>query len=75
MKEDFTSGELKLMFQRIEEKLDDLREDIANTNTHFESRLNTLEGKVREHENLLTKAMAIWGVAVTAIGFALNKFL
>lgn len=79
---DYTKRELELLFKRLEEKMDGIRDDIKLSNTHFEKRLVGVERMVEDHDRLLNKwqtilsiAMAVWGVIMTGIWFVLNKFL
>lgn len=79
---DYTKRELELLFRRLEEKIDGIREDIKLSNTHFENRLVDVERMVEDHDRLLNKwqtilsiAMAVWGVIMTAVWFLLNKYL
>lgn len=75
MDSDYTKRELELLFKRLEEKLDGIREDIASTTNHLEGRITTLERDVSNLKEMATKALTIWAIAVTALGFLLNKFL
>ena len=79
---DYTKRELELLFKRLEEKIDGLRDDIKSSNQYFLDRLVEVEEMVKSHDRLLNKwqtilsiAMAVWGVIMTAVWFVLNKFL
>lgn len=72
---DFTKRELELIFGRIDEKLEDIRSDIRETNKHFDGRLSKLEVKVaqidndvREISTFKSKALAVWSVGIVVVG-------
>jgi hypothetical protein len=71
----YSYRELELLFKRIEEKLDDIKDDIKNTNTHFDVRLNSLDKRVTKLEGFQTKAMTVWALVVTLVGFVINRIL
>jgi hypothetical protein len=75
MDNDYTKRELELLFKRLEEKLDGIREDIVSTTNHLELRISNLEKKVADHDTLINKALAIWGIAVLIVGALINKFI
>lgn len=81
---DFTSGELKLMFQRIEEKLDDIKGNMTSQHARYDAEIHSLKVEVKETkedvealDKSLTKVMAIGGTIWSAItllgGFILNR--
>lgn len=72
---EFTSGELKLMFQRIEEKLDELNRNMSSQHARYDLEIKEIKKDVEDLRSFQTKAMTVWGISVTAIGFLLNKFL
>jgi len=75
MDNDYTKRELELLFKRLEEKLDGIREDIVSTTNHLELRISNLEKKVADHDILISKALAIWGIVVIIVGALINKFI
>lgn len=82
MEGDYTKRELELMFGRIEEKLDEIRKDIRETNKHFDVRLSKVESKVeqldadvRAIDSFKSKALAVWSVAIVVISYLMNKFI
>lgn len=70
---EFTNGELKLLFQRIDEKLDDIRDDINNQDKRYDK----IEQEVDEIKTTITKIMAIGGTVWSAVtlvaGFVLQR--
>lgn len=75
METSYSHRELELLFKRIDEKLDDIRQDIKDTNNHFDNRLTKVERKVEKLETWQTKVLAVWAVVVTVAGYLLNHFL
>ena len=80
--DDFTKRELELIFGRIDEKLEDIRSDIRETNKHFDARITKLETKVmtldadvRDISTFKSKALAVWSIGVVVVGWLLNRFL
>jgi hypothetical protein len=71
----FTHRELELLFKRIDEKLDDIRQDIRETNNHFDVRLSKVERKVEKMESWHSKIMAVWGTVVFVIGLFANYII
>ncbi len=71
----YSHRELELLFKRIDEKLDDIRQDIKETNNHFDGRLTKVEDKVEKMESWHTKIMAIWGAMVFLIGLFANYLI
>ncbi len=71
----YSHRELELLFKRIDEKLDDIRQDIKETNNHFDTRLSKVENKVEKMESWHTKIMAIWGTLVFFIGLFANYII
>lgn len=78
----YSYGELKLLFSRIEEKLDDIRDDIKENNAASEKRFVQIEHEIAlitkrldKLETFKTKALAYWGMGLTAITIGINKFL
>jgi hypothetical protein len=71
----YSHRELELLFTRIDEKLDDIRQDIKDTNNHFDARLTKVENKVEKMESWHTKIMAIWGTMVFLIGLFANYLI
>lgn len=84
MKEEYTNGELKLLFQRIDEKLDDIKTSMASQHSRYDAEIATLDGEIKEVkkevealDRNLTKVLAIGGTIWSAItllgGFLLNR--
>ncbi len=75
---EFTNGELKLIFQRIEEKLDDIKDDMKSQHTRYDREIEDLKKEVKEQGTLLIRIATIGGTIWSAItlfsGFLLNKF-
>jgi Zn-dependent M32 family carboxypeptidase len=71
----FSPREIELLFKRIDEKLDDIRQDIKDTNKHFDDRLRKVEIKVEKMENWHGKVMAVWGTIVFIIGLFANYLI
>jgi hypothetical protein len=79
---EYTKRELELIFNHINEKLDDIRRDIRETNKHFDVRLSKVENKVTELDakigtidSFKSKALAVWSVGIVVIGYLLNRFV
>lgn len=72
---EFSKGELQLMFQRIEEKLDDINRNMTFQNARYDVEIKQIKDDVENLKNFQTKAMAIWGIATVVVGFILNKYL
>jgi hypothetical protein len=76
---EFTNGELKLMFQRIEEKLDDIKNNTQLQHSRFDREIEEIKKEVKEQGTLLMRIATIGGTIWSAItllsGFLLNKFL
>lgn len=70
----YTHRELELLFKRLEEKIDEIRQDIKETNTNFDNRLLKVEQKVERLELWQTKVLAVWSVAVMVAGWVLNRY-
>lgn len=60
----FTNLEVKLMLQRLEDKIDG-----------FISTTQTLQKEVDNLKTFQTKAMTVWGIAITALSIAVTKLL
>lgn len=71
----FSNREIKLMFDNIKELIGGLRDDINRLTTDFDSRIKKVETKVDGLEAFQTRAMTVWAIVVTAVGFILNKFI
>lgn len=80
---EFTNGELKLLFQRIDEKLDDIKVSMNTQHARYDVEIAGLKQEVKktqeEVEQLdkgMTKIVAIGGTIWSAItllgGFILN---
>lgn len=81
---EFTNGELKLLFQRIDEKLDDIKTSMSTQHARYDLEISSLKQEVKktqeEVEQLdkgMTKIVAIGGTIWSAItllgGFILNR--
>lgn len=82
MDAEYTKRELELIFGRIDEKLDEIRQDIRETNKHFDLRLSKVEHKVelldkdvRAIDTFKSRALAVWSVAIVVISYLMNKFI
>lgn len=72
-KESFSTGELRLIFTRFEEKLDDLRESLKTAQSNWENRIKDVENDVADLKTFQTRAMVVWSVIVTAAGFLIQQ--
>lgn len=83
--EEYTNGELRLLFQRIEEKLDDIKTSMNTQHVRFEGEildirddLKAIEKKQEETDQRVTKlatiGSTIWAAITLFGGFLLNKF-
>lgn len=74
---EFTNGELKLLFQRIDEKLDDIKANMNSQNARYDNEIKDLKEDVDGLKTAITKILAIWGTAWSAItlvaGFVLQR--
>lgn len=84
MKEEYTNGELKLLFQRIDEKLDDIKVSMNAQHSRYDAEIAGLKNEVKDVkedvealDRNLTKVLAIGGTIWSAItllgGFLLNR--
>jgi uncharacterized membrane protein len=75
---EFTHGELKLIFQRIEEKLDDIKDDMKSQHTRYDREIEEIKKEVKDQGTLLVRIATIGGTLWASItlfaGFLLNKF-
>lgn len=71
----FSHRELELLFKRIDEKLDDIRQDIKDTNNHFDLRLSKVERKVERIESWHTKVMTLWSAFLLAASIFANYLI
>lgn len=78
----YSYRELELLFKRIDEKLDDIRSSIkANSDANekrflqIEHEIGIIRSEVEELKTFKTRTLAYWGVGLTAITIAINKFL
>jgi hypothetical protein len=69
--QDFTNREIALMFNEIKLELGHIKEQTIKTN----GRLLKAEDKLQSFDDFKTKAMVVWGGAVTVIGVVINKML
>jgi acetyl-CoA carboxylase alpha subunit len=72
---DYTKRELELLFRRLEEKIDGLREAIRETNKDTDEKIKRIEDDVAHLKDFQTKAMTVWAILVTAASFFINRFL
>lgn len=81
---EFTNGELKLLFQRIDEKLDDIKTSMSAQHARYDLEISAIKHEVKktqeEVEQLdkgMTKIVAIggtiWSAATLLGGFILNR--
>jgi len=81
---DFTSGELKLMFQRIEEKLDDIKSNMSIQHARYDIEISGLRTDIRKLEEtdeqlkekvtkIATIGGTIWAIVTLLGGFILNR--
>ena len=70
----FTNREIRLMFEKIELHLTEIKGDIAQTNTNFERRVTRLETDVEDLKTFQTRAMVVWAVIVVMVGWIVNNF-
>lgn len=81
---EFTNGELKLLFQRIDEKLDDIKGSMTTQHARYDKEIADLRFEVKETkedveqlDKSMTRIMAIGGTVWSAItllgGFILNR--
>lgn len=63
------------MFKRIEEKLDDISSNMNSQHARYDLEIREIRLDVEQLKTFQTRAMAVWGIAITAVGFVLNKFL
>lgn len=80
---EFTNGELKLLFQRIDEKLDDIKTSMSTQHARYDMEILGLKQDVKDTredvealEKGLTKVLAVGGTIWSALtlvgGFILN---
>lgn len=81
---EFTNGELKLLFQRIDEKLDDIKGSMTTQHARYDQEINSLKSEIKQTnvdveqlDKTITKVMAIGGTVWSAVtllgGFLLNR--
>ena len=81
---EFTNGELKLLFQRIDEKLDDIKGSMTMQHARYDKEIADLRTEVKETkedveqlDKSMTRIMAIGGTIWSAVtllgGFILNR--
>lgn len=58
---EFTNGELKLLFQRIDEKLDDIKANMDTRDARYDKELIDLKADVDSLKTSMTKIMTIGG--------------
>lgn len=68
---DFTNREIVLMFEQIKSELHHIKEQTTKTN----GRLLKAEDKLEGLGSFQTKVMTVWGIAVAAITYAVNRFI
>lgn len=67
--QDFTNREIALMFNEIKIELAHIKEQTTKHN----GRMTKVEEKQQAFDDFKTKAMVVWGAAVTLIGVVINK--
>ena len=74
---EFTNGELKLLFQRIDEKLDDIKSSMSTQQVRYDKEIADLKADVEQLDKNLSRVMTIGGTIWSAItllgGFILNR--
>lgn len=81
---EFTNGELKLLFQRIDEKLDGIKESMSIQHARYDTEIFELKKEVKNTkediealDKSLTKIVAIGGTIWSGVtllgGFLLNR--
>ena len=81
---EFTNGELKLLFQRIDEKLDDIKGSMSAQHSRFETELLSIKNDIKDVEEkyeqtnekinrIMTIGGTIWAVVTLISGFILNR--
>ena len=74
---EFSHGELKLMFQRIDEKLDDIKREMSREHGRYDAEIGELRKKVQQHDSLIVRILAIggtiWSAATLLAGFIIQK--
>lgn len=71
--DNYTKGELLLMFSRLEEILTDIRNDIRNNSTKTDKEIALIKEEVQKIKDWQNRLMAIWGFVVLALGFVGQK--
>lgn len=71
--ENYTKGELLLMFGRLEEILSDIRNDIRNNSARTDKEIALIKEEVQKIKDWQNRLMAIWGAAVLVLGFLGQK--
>lgn len=79
---DYTKRELELMFNRFDEKLEDIKRLVELNNTQHESHrikmdedLKTVRDEVQKIKDWQNRAMAIWGVLVFVVGLLAQNLI
>lgn len=74
---EFTNGELKLLFQRIDEKLDDIKANMNSQNARYDKELAKIKEDVDSLKTAKTKIIAIggtiWSAVTLVAGFVLQR--
>lgn len=73
---EFTNGELKLLFQRIDEKLDDIKANMDTRDARYDRELIAIKDDVDSLKTAMTKIMtiggAIWAILTASAVFILQ---
>lgn len=72
-KENYTKGELLLMFGRLEEILNEIKADIKNNSNKTDQEIALIKLEVQKIKDWQNRLMAIWGAIVLALGFLGQK--
>ena len=77
-----TNREVHLMFENIKESIKAVRDDIKVNNQYAEKRFKLIEEEIKEIKaeiedlkTFKTRTLAYWTLTITAVTFAVNKFL
>lgn len=81
---EFTNGELKLLFQRIDEKLDGIKDTMKSQNARYDIEIVAMKNEIKETKQdvekldrslnrVVTIGATIWSAITLLGGFLLNK--
>lgn len=75
MEDRYSNREIRLMFDKIEILLNDIKKEIASTAKDLDDRVTKLETDVGNLKTFQTRAMTLWAFGVTFAGFVVNLFI